>query len=95
MRTVELAGVNRSGLHARPANLLVETAGGFSSRVTVENLTRGSRAVDAKSILMLLTAGVQRGHRIRLAADGDDEDRAIEMLSALIEGGLGEGVEPG
>jgi phosphocarrier protein FPr len=93
VRTVELQVVNKSGLHARPANLLVETAAGFGSRITVENLDRGSRAVDAKSILLLLTAGVQRGHRIRLSADGEDEDQAIETLSDLIRGGLGEGVE--
>jgi phosphocarrier protein FPr len=94
MPTVELQVVNKSGLHARPANLLVETAAGFKSRITVENLDRGSRAVDAKSILMLLTAGVQRGHRIRLSAEGEDEDRAIETLSELVRSGLGEGVEP-
>ena len=94
MRTVELAVVNRSGLHARPANLLVETATGFLARITVENLDRGSRPVDAKSILMLLTAGVQRGHRVRLSTDGIDEDRAIETLASLIEAGLGEGAEP-
>ena len=94
MRSVELAVVNKSGLHARPANLLVETAAGFSSRVMIENLDRRSRPVDAKSILMLLTAGVQRGHRIRISADGEDEDQAVETLVALIEGGLGEGIEP-
>ena len=95
MRAIELQVVNKSGLHARPANLLVETAGRFKSRITVENLDRGSRPVDAKSILMLLTAGVQQGHRIRLTADGEDEDQAIETLSELIRSGLGEGVEPG
>jgi phosphotransferase system HPr (HPr) family protein len=90
---VELAVVNRSGLHARPASLLVETAAGFRSRITVENLDRGGRPVDAKSILLLLTAGVQRGHRIRLSADGEDENEAIEALSDLIRTGLGEGIE--
>jgi len=94
MRSVELEVVNKSGLHARPASLLVETAAAFTSRITIENLTRGSRPVDAKSILMLLTAGVQRGHRIRIGADGKDEERAIETLSGLVEGGLGEGAEP-
>ena len=95
MRSVELAVVNKSGLHARPANLLVEAAAAFKSRITIENLNRGARAVDAKSILMLLTAGVQRGHRVRLSVDGEDEDQAVDTLSALIESGLGEGVEPG
>ncbi len=95
MRTLELAVTNKSGLHARPANLFVESAARFSSRITVENLDRASRPVDAKSILMLLTAGVQSGHRIRLTADGADEEAALADLGALVEAGLGEGVEAG
>ncbi len=96
MRTLELTVVNPSGLHARPASLFAEAAARFASRVTVENLDRGSRPVDAKSILMLLTAGVQRGHRIRLSADGPDEEEALAALRELVEAGLGEGsaVEP-
>ena len=93
MRTLELTVVNKSGLHARPANLFVESAARFMSRITVENLDRGSRPVDAKSILMLLTVGVQCGHRIRLTADGDDEEAALASLGALAEAGLGEGTE--
>jgi phosphotransferase system HPr (HPr) family protein len=91
VRTVELVIHNPSGLHARPATLFSEAAAGFESTITVENLTRGKAAVDAKSILMLLTAGVARDHRIRLVADGADEDDAIARLSELIDSGLGEG----
>ena len=63
---------------------------GFKSKITVENLTRGKGPVDAKSTLMLLTAGVSRDHRIRLAADGPDEDAAIDALVELVTTGLGE-----
>jgi len=95
MRTLELAIVNRSGLHARPALLFVEEAARFTSRITVENLDRAGRPVDAKSILMLLTAGVQRGHRIRVIADGADEGEALARLGELVQGGLGEGPDAG
>ena len=95
MRTVELAIGNRSGLHARPANRFVEAAARFTSRITVENLDRAGRPVDAKSILMLLTAGVQCGHRIRIIADGPDETEALACLGELVETGLGEGADPG
>ncbi|MFZ5853520.1 MAG: HPr family phosphocarrier protein [Chloroflexota bacterium] len=91
MRTLELTVINPSGLHARPASLFVETAARFASRITIENLDRAGRPVDAKSILMLLTAGVQRGHRIRLSADGPDEEEALAALRDLVEAGLGEG----
>ncbi|NJD28890.1 MAG: HPr family phosphocarrier protein [Chloroflexi bacterium] len=90
MRSVEVVMRNPSGLHARPATLFTEAAAGFAAKVTVENLTRGNGPVDAKSMLMLLTAGVSKDHRIRLVADGADEDAAIDALVALVESGLGE-----
>lgn len=92
MRTLELTVANRSGLHARPAAAFVEAAAGYASRITLENLDRGGRPVDAKSMIMILTAGVQRGHRIRLTADGADEAEAIAGLGELVAAGLGEGV---
>ncbi len=90
MTSVELTVRNPSGLHARPATVFVETASRFASRITVENLDRGSRAVDAKSVLMLLTAGVVAGHRIRVTADGPDADDALAALARAVESGLGE-----
>lgn len=90
MRSIELVLSNPSGLHARPATLFTEAATGFTSKITVENLSRGKGPVDAKSTLMLLTAGVSRDHRIRLAADGPDEDAAIDALVELVTTGLGE-----
>lgn len=91
MRAVDLVVANPSGLHARPATLFTEAAARFASTVTIENLTNGKGPVDAKSILLLLTAGVSSGHRIRIAATGEDEDAAVEALAGLVEGGLGEG----
>ncbi len=82
--------MNPSGLHARPATTFVEAAAGFQSRITIENLDRGSRAVDAKSILFLLTIGVLRGHRVRVTAEGPDAETALVTLRDLVEGGLGE-----
>jgi phosphocarrier protein HPr len=90
MHTTERTVLNPSGLHARPAAMFVRTAAGFTSKVTLENLERGSAAVDAKSILMVMGAGVSKGHRIRVTADGADEDDAIATIEAFIDGGMGE-----
>lgn len=90
MRKVEVVVSNPSGLHARPATLFTKAASSFLSRITVENLDRGKGPVDAKSILMLLTAGVSRGHRVCLTADGPDEDAAVDALVDLVTTGLGE-----
>jgi phosphotransferase system HPr (HPr) family protein len=90
MRSAEIVVRNPSGLHARPATLFTQAAARFGSKITVENLDRGKGPVDAKSILLLLTAGVSRDQRIRLTADGPDEDEAIDSLVSMIEDGLGE-----
>ena len=90
MRSTERTVLNPSGLHARPAAMFVRTAAGFRSKVTLENLERGTAAVDAKSILMVMGAGVSKGHRIRVTADGADEDDAITTIEAFIDGGMGE-----
>lgn len=90
VRSIEVVIPNPSGLHARPATLFTQQAARFEARITVENLDRGKGPVDAKSLLMLLTAGVSHDHRIRLSAVGTDEDAAIDALVELIESGLGE-----
>ena len=90
MRSVDLVVRNPSGLHARPATLFTEAAAEFGSKITLENLSRGKGPVDAKSTLMLLTAGVSRDHHIRIVADGPDEDAAIDALVGLVSSGLGE-----
>ena len=92
MQTVELTLRNASGLHARPAALFIQAAAKFTSKITVENLDRATRPVDAKSILMVLTIGVGRGQRVRVTADGPDEAEAIAALESAIRAGLGEPV---
>jgi phosphotransferase system HPr (HPr) family protein len=90
MRTIEQTVRNPSGLHARPAAMFVRTAAGFASKVTLENLDRGTAPIDAKSIIAVMSSGVAKGHRIRVSAEGADEDTAIETLEAFIVAGMGE-----
>jgi phosphotransferase system HPr (HPr) family protein len=95
MRSIETTVRNPSGIHARPGALFVRTAAGFGSRITLENLDRGTAPVDAKSILSVMQAGVGRGQRIRLTAEGEDEETALAALDALIRDGLGEAIPEG
>jgi phosphotransferase system HPr (HPr) family protein len=94
MQTAEVDVRNASGLHARPAATFVKAAATFRSQVRIENVTRGSSAVNAKSLLAVLGSGVERGHRIRISADGEDEEAAMEALRALAESGFGEIAQP-
>ena len=75
------------GLHARPASIFVETAGRFASNITV---SYGERTANAKSILSVLTLGVNQGAEIKIAAEGADADEALDALVALINANFGE-----
>ncbi|HEY7418408.1 MAG TPA: HPr family phosphocarrier protein [Ktedonobacteraceae bacterium] len=85
MASNEVVMRHEVGLHARPAAMFVQMATRFSSVIQVENLTKGSEPVNAKSILRLLSARVQNGDRVRISAEGEDEKQAVAALSRLIE----------
>ncbi len=78
------------GLHARPAATFVKTASGFPCEVTIRNVTSGSDAVNAKSILSVLTLGVNQNHEIEIAAEGEQADDALDALTQLVENNFGE-----
>jgi phosphotransferase system HPr (HPr) family protein len=78
------------GLHARPAATFVKAAKGFESAITITNLSRGSEPADAKSLVQIFKAAVGQGHEVKIAADGSDEDAAVETLVGLIQSNFGE-----
>ena len=88
--TREMVVTNKTGLHARPAATFVKTVGQFKSKILLENLDRGTAPVNAKSILGVLGAGVQKGHHIRVTADGADDVAAIDAIYELILNNCGE-----
>jgi phosphocarrier protein HPr len=77
--------VNALGLHARAAARFVRIASTFRSEIKV---TRGTRTTDGKSILGLLLLAAARGARVVIAADGPDEDAAVDALCALTARGF-------
>jgi len=80
----EVVVLHSVGLHARPAALFAKTAATFSSTIHLENLTKGTEPINAKSVLSILSAGVQMNDRLRISAEGVDEDSAVHTLSHLI-----------
>jgi phosphotransferase system HPr (HPr) family protein len=94
--SLELTLANPSGLHARPATVLVRAAGRYASSVGIANLDGDAgREVDGKSILAVLGLGASRGSRIRVSVSGPDEERCLAELAGLIRSGLGEEVAQG
>lgn len=72
-----------AGLEVRPVALLVQVANQFSSSVYIES---GSRKVNAKSIMGLMTLGLRAGEEVILHADGPDEAAASEKIEAYLTG---------
>jgi len=91
MTTAQTTVKNASGLHARPASDFVVKAKTFQSAVTIRNVgSPADTAVNAKSIIRLLSLGIVKGVRVEIAADGPDEREAVDALVSLIDGGFGE-----
>ncbi|WP_344371969.1 HPr family phosphocarrier protein [Agromyces tropicus] len=88
--SVDEVVVNPEGLHARPAALLVQAAGGFDAVVDVTNLTTGSGPVPARSMIGLMSLGAKQGHSVRLDGSGPDAASAIDALRRLLADGFGE-----
>ena len=88
MPRAEIEITNKLGLHARASAKLTQLAGGFQSEVWME---KGSRRINAKSIMgvMMLAAGL--GSQVVLGTDGPQETEALQALVALIEDKFGEG----
>jgi len=74
--------INRAGVHARPAALLVQTAKDFLCEIMFE---RGDDRINGKSIMGIITLGAAYGTEIKIIADGDDEEKAVEALAKLFE----------
>jgi phosphotransferase system HPr (HPr) family protein len=88
--TTKITVTHEVGLHARPAANFVKTASQFQSDIQVSNVTVEKGPVNAKSVLSVLTLGVEQDFEIELTADGPDEQEALEALTELIQGNFGE-----
>ena len=75
--SVELA----DGLEARPAAMLVQVASQYDSRIYLES---GSKRVNAKSIMGMMTLGLIAGQSITVEADGADEDQAVSEIEKYL-----------
>jgi len=73
---------NRAGIHARPAALVVQTTKNFMSNIFLE---RGRDRINAKSIMGVITLGAAFGTQIKIIAEGEDEQAAVEALVRLFE----------
>jgi phosphotransferase system enzyme I (PtsI) len=81
---------NPSGLHIRPASMIVLTLAPLDATVTIANLRTGSGPRQANSPTKLLTLAAQRGDVVRVSATGPDARAALDAVRGLVTGGFGE-----
>jgi phosphocarrier protein len=79
--------INRLGLHARAATRLVNCASEFKAEVLVK---KGTRSVNGKSIMGVLTLAAAIGTELTIEADGEDENLAMAAVIQLINNRFGE-----
>jgi phosphotransferase system HPr (HPr) family protein len=72
---------NPHGLHARPAALLVQIANKFDSSVMLE---KDGETVDGKSIIAILSLGVNSGAALNLIIEGIDAKEAFTEIKEFL-----------
>ncbi len=80
---------NRLGLHARAAVKLVELAQSYDSDITVSN--QESTEMSADSVMGLIMLESAQGQYVTVTAKGDDAEKALDAVCALIEAKFEEG----
>lgn len=72
---------NPLGLHLRKSRDVVQVANQYQALITIQNLTRSTAPVDAKSIIQLIQLQARQGHELFLQAIGPDAAEALQALA--------------
>ena len=78
---------NKTGLHARPAAIIVQRANKYRADIFLEK--DGDR-INAKSIMGVMMLAAAEGAELKIIADGEDEKVAVDNISALLESDIDE-----
>lgn len=73
--------VSETGIHARPATMLVQTASKYESEITLEY---DGKSVNLKSIMGVMSLGAGQGAEVTITADGPDESEAITAIEETL-----------
>jgi phosphocarrier protein len=87
MPRVEAEILNKLGLHARASAKLTQLAGSFPCEVWME---RGSRRINAKSIMGVMMLAAGKGSTVIIDTEGERAEEAAAALQALIANKFGE-----
>jgi phosphocarrier protein HPr len=74
--------IEESGIHARPATLIVQAASKFDADI---HLAYNGKSVNLKSIMGVMSLGMAHGATIEITAEGADAQEAIDFLSETLK----------
>lgn len=83
----EITIINKLGLHARAAAKLVSLASTFDADIRVE---KDGKTVNGKSIMGVMMLAASQNSNIKITAEGNDEQSAIDKLEQLVADRFGE-----
>ena len=72
-----------NGLEARPVAMLVQVASQYESSSYIET---GTKKVNAKSIMGMMSLGLDIGEKVNVIVDGVDEEAAMEGIEKYLSG---------
>ncbi len=70
-----------NGLEARPVALLVQEASKYESTIYIQT---GDRKVNAKSIMGMMSLGLDNGEALTISAEGPDEQAAVDGIGHFL-----------
>ncbi len=85
MKTFNYTIIDEQGIHARPAGILVKSAGGFKSKISIQ---KGDKQGDLKKVFSVMALAAKKDDTIIITFDGEDEEDAFDKISELVKSNL-------
>lgn len=73
---------NETGIHARPAGLIVKEASKYKSNISI---IKNTKVYNAKSVMSVMSMGALKGDEVIIRAEGEDEILAVSTIVELIQ----------
>ena len=83
MVSQEFTVKNPTGIHARPASMLVQLCSKMNDEISI--VTEDGKTVNPKSILSVLMGGMSKGMKISVNADGENEEESLKQIMELLD----------
>ena len=82
MTEIKVTVTNRAGIHARPSAIIVQSIKNFKGNIYIE---KGTDRINAKSIMGIITLGAAYGTELKIIAEGEGEEAAVETVVNLFK----------